>query len=191
MIYLYVIHPPHLPIAYEVTASDRSDLQPSYLSARSSNGISPRSRYSATCRNPVTRRDVTVSFRTQEIAWSCFERGKHFFRHVSRMPVSFTPVDSAQISNLVNADFKASLTGSRQASLGTVIRAGPDEQPERLGGRSAEVLIVARLARVLAVGVRHHVTQRGNARRFILDCDADRMVYLNLHTRTLSSTGWR
>jgi hypothetical protein len=39
---------------------------------------------------------------------------------------------------------------------------------------------VARLARVLAVGVPHHVTQRGNARRFILDCDADRMVYLNL-----------
>jgi hypothetical protein len=77
------------------------------------------------------------------------------------------------ILNLVNADFKASLIGSRQASLGTVIRAGPDEQPERLGGRSAEVLIVARLARVLAVGVPHHVTQRGNARRFILDCDGD------------------
>ncbi len=26
----------------------------------------------------------------------------------------------------------------------------------------------------------HHVTQRGNARSFILDCDADRTVYLNL-----------
>jgi putative transposase len=40
--------------------------------------------------------------------------------------------------------------------------------------------IVARLARVIAVDVPHHVTQRGNARRFILDCDTDRMVYLNL-----------
>ena len=35
-------------------------------------------------------------------------------------------------------------------------------------------------ARVIAVDVAHHVTQRGNARRFILDCDADREVYLNL-----------
>jgi putative transposase len=43
-----------------------------------------------------------------------------------------------------------------------------------------KVFIVARLARVIAVNVPHHVTQRGNARRFILDCDADRMVYLNL-----------
>jgi hypothetical protein len=39
---------------------------------------------------------------------------------------------------------------------------------------------LARLARVVAVGVLHHVTQRGNARRFILDCDADRVVYMNL-----------
>jgi putative transposase len=39
---------------------------------------------------------------------------------------------------------------------------------------------VARFARVIAVDVAHHVTQRGNARRFILDCDADREVYLNL-----------
>jgi hypothetical protein len=35
-------------------------------------------------------------------------------------------------------------------------------------------------ARVIAVDVAHHVTQRGNARRFILECDADREVYLNL-----------
>ena len=39
---------------------------------------------------------------------------------------------------------------------------------------------MTRLARVIAVDVPHHVTQRGNARRFILDCDADRMAYLNL-----------
>jgi len=36
------------------------------------------------------------------------------------------------------------------------------------------------LARVIAVDVPHHVTQRGNARRFILDSDADRAVYLDL-----------
>ena len=39
---------------------------------------------------------------------------------------------------------------------------------------------MARLARVIAVDVPHHVTQRGNARRFILDSDADRAVYLSL-----------
>jgi len=39
---------------------------------------------------------------------------------------------------------------------------------------------VARLARVVAVDVAHHVTQRGNARQFILATDAERMVYLDL-----------
>jgi putative transposase len=39
---------------------------------------------------------------------------------------------------------------------------------------------MARLARVVAVGTPHHVTQRGNARRFILESDADRLVYLQL-----------
>jgi len=45
---------------------------------------------------------------------------------------------------------------------------------------SAIVLYMARLSRVVVVNVPHHVTQRGNARRFILDCDADRAVYLKL-----------
>jgi hypothetical protein len=39
---------------------------------------------------------------------------------------------------------------------------------------------MARFARVIALGVPHHITQRGNARRFILDSDADRKVYLDL-----------
>jgi len=39
---------------------------------------------------------------------------------------------------------------------------------------------VARLARVVAVDVAHHVTQRGNARQFILNSDSERMVYLDL-----------
>jgi REP element-mobilizing transposase RayT len=39
---------------------------------------------------------------------------------------------------------------------------------------------MARLARVVAAAVPHHVTQRGNARRFILDSDADRKVYRDL-----------
>jgi REP element-mobilizing transposase RayT len=41
-------------------------------------------------------------------------------------------------------------------------------------------LIMGRLARVVAVDVPHHLTQRGNDRRFILDCDADRATYLSL-----------
>src|SRR6201996_6900947 len=39
---------------------------------------------------------------------------------------------------------------------------------------------MARFARVIAFGVPHHITQRGNARRFILESDADRRVYLDL-----------
>ena len=39
---------------------------------------------------------------------------------------------------------------------------------------------MARLARVVAVGLPHHITQRGNARRFILEGEADRKVYLDL-----------
>jgi REP element-mobilizing transposase RayT len=39
---------------------------------------------------------------------------------------------------------------------------------------------MARLPRVVLAEIAHHVTQRGNARRFILDCDADRNVYLEL-----------
>lgn len=39
---------------------------------------------------------------------------------------------------------------------------------------------MARFARVVAVDIAHHVTQRGNAKRFILDSEADRAVYLGL-----------
>src|SRR5579871_771625 len=39
---------------------------------------------------------------------------------------------------------------------------------------------MARMARVVAVDVPHHITQRGNAGRFVLECDADRLVYLHL-----------
>ena len=39
---------------------------------------------------------------------------------------------------------------------------------------------MARFARVIALDVPHHVTQRGNARQFILASDAERIVYLDL-----------
>ena len=48
---------------------------------------------------------------------------------------------------------------------------------------------MARLARVVAVDVPHHVTQRGNARRFILDSDADRTVYLTLLRQNIELHG--
>jgi len=44
---------------------------------------------------------------------------------------------------------------------------------------------MARLARVIALEVAHHVTQRGNAKRFILDGDAEREVYLSLLRESL------
>jgi putative transposase len=42
------------------------------------------------------------------------------------------------------------------------------------------VSAMGRFNRVVAVDIPHHVTQRGNGRRFILDCDADRAAYLKL-----------
>ena len=45
---------------------------------------------------------------------------------------------------------------------------------------------MARLPRVIAVDGPHHVTQRGNARRFILDSDTDRNIYLDLLTQSLA-----
>ena len=39
---------------------------------------------------------------------------------------------------------------------------------------------MARLARGVAVDIPHHVTQRGNARQFVLSSDAERAVYLGL-----------
>ena len=46
---------------------------------------------------------------------------------------------------------------------------------------------MGRLPRVIAVGVAHHVTQRGYGRRFLLESDADRRVYLNLLRENLAS----
>ena len=37
-----------------------------------------------------------------------------------------------------------------------------------------------RFARIIALDVAHHITQRGNARRFILETDTERGVYLDL-----------
>jgi putative transposase len=46
---------------------------------------------------------------------------------------------------------------------------------------------MARLARVVAADVPHHVTQRGNGRRFILASDTDRSVYLTLLRENIES----
>jgi putative transposase len=67
--------------------------------------------------------------------------------------------------------------------------ASPTRKPRNAGnprnpGDRRNVLwyfrMVARLARVIALGFPHHVTQRGNARQFILSSDGDRAVYLGL-----------
>jgi putative transposase len=46
---------------------------------------------------------------------------------------------------------------------------------------------MARLARVVAADVPHHVTQRGNARGFILASDTDRIAYLTLLRENIES----
>jgi hypothetical protein len=40
--------------------------------------------------------------------------------------------------------------------------------------------VMARLVRIVVVNVPHHVTQRGNARQFLLASDGERLVYLEL-----------
>ena len=47
---------------------------------------------------------------------------------------------------------------------------------------------MARLARAVAVGIPHHVTQRGNARQDVFFTDRDREVYLNAFFDTPSAT---
>src|SRR5215467_2995924 len=42
---------------------------------------------------------------------------------------------------------------------------------------------MARLARIAIVNIPHHVTQRGNARQFVLASDSERLVYLELLQR--------
>jgi hypothetical protein len=48
---------------------------------------------------------------------------------------------------------------------------------------------MARFARVVAVGIPHHITQRGNARRFIPQDEADRRVYLDLLQQSTEQHG--
>jgi hypothetical protein len=53
-------------------------------------------------------------------------------------------------------------------------------KPGTDGTFSVILLPVARLPRVIAVDVPHHVTQRGNARQFILTSGVEKLVYLDL-----------
>jgi putative transposase len=48
---------------------------------------------------------------------------------------------------------------------------------------------MARLARVIGLDLPHHVTQRGNGRRFILDNDTHRSIYLDLLAQSLELHG--
>jgi hypothetical protein len=51
------------------------------------------------------------------------------------------------------------------------------------------VFTMGRFNRVVALDIPHHVTQRGNGRRFILDCDDDRTVYLKLLRENMALHG--
>jgi hypothetical protein len=42
---------------------------------------------------------------------------------------------------------------------------------------------MVRFARVVAIDARRHITQRGNARQFLFECDPGRLVYLDLPRR--------
>jgi putative transposase len=53
-------------------------------------------------------------------------------------------------------------------------------KPGTDGTFSDSLSMMARLSRIVVVNLPHHVTQRGNARQFILACDSERSVYLEL-----------
>jgi putative transposase len=55
--------------------------------------------------------------------------------------------------------------------------------------RNMRLDAMARLARVIGLDLPHHVTQRGNGRRFILDNDTHRRIYLDLLTHSLDLHG--
>ena len=48
---------------------------------------------------------------------------------------------------------------------------------------------MGRFNRVVAIDVPHHVTQRGNGRRFVLEAETDRTVYLQLLRENISLYG--
>ena len=89
-------------------------------------------------------------------------------------------------SNLYNSVFLLAKVASKDFARGNPgTKPGDRRNPgtDETRGQTERLLLscaVARLARVVAVDVPHHVTQRGNARQYILDSDADRMVYLDL-----------
>ncbi len=68
----------------------------------------------------------------------------------------------------------------RSSAGGNPLRLG---KPGTDGTFSDILLLMARLARVIAVNLPHHVTQRGNARQFLFVSDGERNVYLDLLRR--------
>jgi putative transposase len=48
---------------------------------------------------------------------------------------------------------------------------------------------MGRFKGVVAIDIPHHVTQRGNGRRFVPEADADRTVYLKLLRANISLYG--
>jgi putative transposase len=65
--------------------------------------------------------------------------------------------------------------------MGMEYDTSPQEGNAGTDGTFSDILcVMARLARIAVVNIPHHVTQRGNARQFILASDAERVVYLDL-----------
>jgi len=61
--------------------------------------------------------------------------------------------------------------------------------PDIFGGGEHLSLEMPRIARFVAEGVPHHITQRGNARQAVFDDQQDRRIYLNLLREYASSQG--
>jgi putative transposase len=53
-------------------------------------------------------------------------------------------------------------------------------EPRTDGAFSDTLFVIAHLCSIAVVTIPHRVTQRGNARQFILASDAERLVYLDL-----------
>ena len=71
------------------------------------------------------------------------------------------------------------LRGTETSGLRGTETSIPDSRAKKAGFEALPVFM-PRMARAVAVGVPHHVTQRGNNRQRIFDSDQDRLLYLKI-----------
>ena len=126
-------------------------------------------RYSYALNNPVTIVDPTGLYNVIDHCAGDKKCEKKLSQAAEALRKSVDKLTD-KVSKMKDGEQKTRLQNSLKAL----------ENPGTDGTFSGIVSIVARLARVVVAEVAHHVTQRGNARQFLLASDAERFAYLDL-----------